>query len=606
MSNLFIGVQTVDLPTISTTGITGASINTAGLEGYFERGVTDGVYQITRSQTLFDKLGNYKAEYYGAYVAKSFLDNLQGSNGVLYVQRLRRNGAGSASAVVVDTQGVPANFCRVRAGQLGKEDVGVWGNQLLFNIGLSSRNETTNSNNIVIGDTVITVTSTGVFEIHDWIKITDGTNTEYRKITAIDQVNQTITINAVTVNGYVSGSDISVHDFTIYVYSKDSNTGMITLLETWANLNIEPLSLYYFAGTNSMVALNSEFDGKGSNYIMIEDLITASPRTFTNFPATVVPTIFNLTPLTGGLEGTDLTETQIDAQRIYWNTAKPMYLANAEHFTETMWDNGESFCFNGGKGEITWVGTPAYGNVFAQNLVWANKRKKSRKIASLTNATWIKVTDPLNPLSADPTKIIPNVGAIMGYWIYITDARGIHKVPAGRFETLTGIVSLANEYTTREELKQLADAGLNCISNIDGVMTVRSGRTLSKLPEWRFANALAMQTFFKRTFESAFQNLENEMTSQALFDRIYSQMAEFSRLLYDSSTNGGTESAFASWIKAGGAPSTINDVVKIVVDETINTKERLNQGELRANYYFMPPTPAERILIGVGLIYTIS
>lgn len=606
MSDLFIGVQTVDLPTISTTGISGASINTAGLEGYFERGVTDGLYQVTRTSTLFEKLGNYKSGYYGMYVAKSFFDNLQGTNGVLYVQRLRRNGAVAASATVVDTQGVPANFCRIKAGQLGKEDVGVWGNQLMYNIGLSSRNRTTNANNIVIGDTVIDVVSTGVFELHDWIEITDGTNTEHRKITAIDQVNQTITINAGTTNGYVSGSDIKVYDFTIYVYSKDANTGMISLIETWANLNIEPLSLYYFAGTNSMVALNSEFDGKGSNNITIEDLITASPRTFTNFPATVIPTLFTLTPLSGGVEGTDLNETQIDAQRLYWNTAKPMYLANAEHFTETMWDNGETFCFNGGKGDITWFGSPAYANVYSQNLVWANKRRKSRKIASISNATWIKVSDPLNPLSADPTKIIPNVGALMGYTIYITTKRGIHKVPAGRFETLSGVISLANEYTTREQLKELADAGLNCISNLDGVMTVRSARTLSKLPEWRFGNALAMQTFFKRTFENAFQNLENEMSSAALFQRVYAGMYEFSQLMYTSSTNGGNESAFASWIKASGAVSTFDDVVKIVVDETINTAERIRQGELRANYYFMPPTPAERILVGVGLIYTIA
>jgi hypothetical protein len=604
MSDLFIGVQTVDLPTISTTGITGASINTAGLEGYFERGVTDGLYQITRNETLFNKLGNYKSGYYGTYVAKSFLDNLQGANGVLYVQRLKRTGAVAASRAVLDT--LTGAFATFTAGQLGKDDVGTWGNQIGITIYESSRNSTTATVAIVALDTVITVSSTGVFEMHDWVRIGTVGNYVYRKITAIDQINQTITLDAAVGTTYVINSPVAVYDFSISVYSKDASTGMISTLETWANLNIEPLSLYYFAGTNSMIAINSAFDGKGSNYIKVTDSVTANPRVIGNYPATTTNTTANILYLTGGVEGTDLTESQIDAQRLYWTTAKPMYLANAEHFTETMWDNGETYCYNGGKGEITWVGSPAYGNVFAQNLVWANKRKKSRKIASLTNETWVKVADPLNPLSADPTKIIPNVGAMMGYWIYVTDLRGIHKVPAGRFETLTGIVSIVNERTTRDELKQLADAGLNCISNIDGVMTVRSARTLSKLPEWRFANALAMQTFFKRTYEAAFETLENEMSSTDLFQKVRSQMVDFSRLMYEGSTNGGTESAFASWIKNGGSPSGFDDVVKVVVDETINTKERINQGELRANFYFMPPTPAERILIGVGLIYTIS
>ena len=38
MEELYIGVQTKDLPTITTPAISGASINVAAIEGYFERG----------------------------------------------------------------------------------------------------------------------------------------------------------------------------------------------------------------------------------------------------------------------------------------------------------------------------------------------------------------------------------------------------------------------------------------------------------------------------------------------------------------------------------------------------------------------------------------
>jgi phage tail sheath protein FI len=282
-----------------------------------------------------------------------------------------------------------------------------------------------------------------------------------------------------------------------------------------------------------------------------------------------------------------------------------MYFANAEHFTETMWDNGETFAWNDGKGDLTWVGSPTSNMVFTQALVWANKRSKSRKIASLSNHTWLIVDDPI-ATGVITTKNIPNVGAIMGYWIFITDLRGIHKVPAGRLQTLTGIRGLVGEITDKTSLRDLANAGLNCISDLSGVMTVRSARTMSKLPEWRFANALAMVTFFKRTFEQSFQDLENETSSAALFNKVYKLMYDFSQVIYAGSTNGGQESGYASFIKAGGSASGFDDVVKIVVDESINTSARIKDGELRANYYFMAPTPAERILVGVGLIYSVA
>jgi hypothetical protein len=95
--------------------------------------------------------------------------------------------------------------------------------------------------------------------------------------------------------------------------------------------------------------------------------------------------------------------------------------------------------------------------VFAQALVWANKRSKSRKIASLSNHTWIIVDDPI-ATGVITTKNIPNVGAIMGYWIFITDLRGIHKVPAGRLQTLTGIRGLVGEITDKTSLRDLANA----------------------------------------------------------------------------------------------------------------------------------------------------
>ena len=72
-------------------------------------------------------------------------------------------------------------------------------------------------------------------------------------------------------------------------------------------------------------------------------------------------------------------------------------------------------------------------------------------------------------------------------------------------------------------------------------------------------------------------------------------MTEFARDFYVSSSNGGGEGGFAD--------GTFNEVVKIIADDTINPIQKVSAGELRANFYFAAPAPAERILIGVGLLF---
>lgn len=599
MSDLFIGVQTTDLPTLLTTGgVSAASINTAAIEGYFERGATDGVYTISDPVELERRLGKHKSYYYGRYVADSFFANLQGETGFLYVQRLKRTGSTSASATVNDTQTpTPLTFATFAAGQLGRHDVGAWGNELGVKVIQSTGTyATTISVATTALDTVISVTAIGNdpagILLNDWVVINGTIN---KKVVARDEIAGTITLDSAIGAIVAVNATVVVKSFTVTVHRRSSSTGIVDDLETFANLSFEPAHVRYFPAI-----ISSRQIGVGSDYIVVNDDIVGSSRTIGNFPVTSNNIIY----LTGGTEGANLSESDINTQRTFWRDARPMYLANAEHFTETMWDNGENYCYNNGRGDITWVGSPTMNMAYGDALLWANKRAKSRKVAALTNLNWITVDDPI-ATGIVRTKNIPNVGAIMGYWVFITSVRGIHKVPASKQQVLNGIRDVVGEIISRSQLRDLANAGMNAISNLAGVFAVRSARTLSKLPEYRFANALAMTTFFKRSFEESLQELENETSTAALFQRVSKQMYDFSQGLYISSTNGGNESAFASYIKTDGSTSGFQDVVKIVVDESINTRERVLDGELRASFYFMPPTPAERILIGVGLIYSV-
>ena len=104
-----------------------------------------------------------------------------------------------------------------------------------------------------------------------------------------------------------------------------------------------------------------------------------------------------------------------------------------------------------------------------------------------------------------------------------------------------------------------------------------------------------MSIYFKKSFEQSFVDLENEPNKAVLLQKIASGMTEFARDFYVSSSNGGGEGGFAD--------GTFNEVVKIIADDTINPIQKVSAGELRANFYFAAPAPAERILIGVGLLF---
>lgn len=596
INNLFIGVQTTSLPTIISPAVSGTSLDTAGMVIYSERGATDGVHEITSMNLVSLRLGRFRSGYYGHYCIKNFFDNLQGGVGArLIVKRMQRNGATAASLQVLDNQSTPANTFLIQAGQLGRVDVGAWGNRLRVLIIDSSRASSTLSSAISIGDTNFTPDSVAPFELHDWVQI----GTEYKKITSIDEVNGTITVNSAFTSAHAVNTQVQVRDFTIKVYLLDDTNGSLDLVETFTNLNIEPDSDFYFATRINHKDL-------GSNYIRVTDQITTT-KTFSNFPQTVPDDITNVVPLTGGVEGTALSPSAYLAEYDYLKNAGCLWITNCEDFSEVVADDGEQYCFNSGP-KMIWVGAANLSDLtsFQTELAWINRRRKSREQPAVFYHTWFSVDDPLGNV-LNPRKNIPPVGGQMAHWIYVVNLRGVHKVAAGRNQVLAGIRGLVNERTDPVELRDLTNAGFILTSSDSGVYFNRSGRTPSKAPEYKFMNAPLMKIYFKKSFEDSLKNLENEMDAQKLLNSIERAMYEFADLMYRGSSNAGTESAFASFIKPDGNFSGFKDVVKIEVnDPVLNPYQDVMAGVLKANFYFMPPAPAERILIGVGLIFSVN
>lgn len=590
-SNLFIGIQTQDLPTITTAGITGSTINVGGLSIKSERG-PNAVVEVRDPSQIYSYFGRFRSSYYSNYVMTSFFQNLQGESGKLYVKRQVPSDAVAASVSYANTDSPTEPTWKFWAGQTGYKDMGVWGNQLRTLVLASSRGSSTLTVATANTDTIINVASVAPFKLYDWVTV-GATAPVSGKITKIDEATNQITVSVAMTGVNPIGEAVTIVDRTVKIYLKNSDNGNLDLVETISNLTNDPNSEHYFVNV-----INDPYIGSG--YIFAEKLTTTETGNFIDLPVTTADATTNLASFTLGADGTALTPTQVAAEYLNFDEYSILYLSNTESFSEATWDDGEAYCNT--RKDCVWVGSPTENMTFAQALVWANKRRKSRKIYACNNLNWIKVDDPIGP-GALPLKNIPNIGHVMGYAIFVTSLRGIHKVPASRLQTLAAVRGLVGEIKKRDQIRDLANAGLNIISDLVGSFSIRSARTPSKLKEWTFVNAVLMSIYFKKSFEESLIDFENEPNTAALLTRIKEAMTAFAFSFYQGSSNGGGEGGFASFLKPGGAQSGFNDVVKIVADDTINPIQKVNDGELRVNFYFMAPPPAERILVGVGLLF---
>ena len=593
MAESLIGVQTQDLPTIKASGISGAALNRANLIGNFERGVRK-VVSVSSFPAAEEAFGSKQSSMYGMFVLESLFANLDGISGVVNVRRSIADDAIAAFANVANIDSPAASVLKIIAGQRGEEDPGTWANTTLGFLMLASSRVTTKLTAVAASATLIEVDAAAEYEVGDIITV-NGTDTI---VTKVDQLNSQLTVS-VAVSGAID-APVAVKDRTIKIYRRSLSSGLITPVATIPNLTTSTNSPYYF-----LLRVNSvDF---GSNYITLEHLTTVAAGTVEDLPAVVVDDIANIVWLSGGTNGTAMTEAN-DLALLSEFDNSTILTSHSERFTESWNDLLEAACYNNGDGKKMAVCTipMSIAAVPADALAYARRRRLSRKVHALYNGAWLQVDDPTG-LGPNAKKNIPNVGAVIGFTIQEHIRRGFHKVPASRRKGLLGIRGLTHELNNSKDFTPLADVGMNWITTDGTNYFIRSARTPSKEKEFTFFNATFMTCYFKVTFENdqLIAQLENESDTAAILTSLKDSMMAFASLIYRSSTNGGLESGFARYVKPDGNVTNFNDVVRIVADQTINPFDDVTAGLIRAKFYFMAPTPAERFIIGVGLLFQI-
>jgi hypothetical protein len=197
---------------------------------------------------------------------------------------------------------------------------------------------------------------------------------------------------------------------------------------------------------------------------------------------------------------------------------------------------------------------------------------------------WVYMLDPASSVPG-ATKLVPPGGAVVGLTVSTDVRRGPFKAPAGLDSRVVGAVNLERKHTD-QDLDDLNDANVNAIRNHPaGGIVVFGARTLKKTGSDRQISIRRNMIYLKKNSqlltEFAIFEPNNSTTWGLIRDRL-------ERFLTDHWSRGGLKGDVAS------------EAFYVLCDETINTVQTIDAGELHVEVGVALVYAAEFIVFKIG------
>lgn len=204
-----------------------------------------------------------------------------------------------------------------------------------------------------------------------------------------------------------------------------------------------------------------------------------------------------------------------------------------------------------------------------------------KSISAFTGALshpWGKVNDPLT----NTIKAVPNCGYLMGVYARIIESRGIHKAPAGVDAVVRGFVEM--EY-------QLSQSQIGTLNSV-GAISITS-RPNAGIVAWGARSLNSADTTMRYVTDGLLNlNIKKSLyngTQFAIFEPNSEQLWSMVRATCNS---------FLESLRTSGAlKGNKEEAYYVTVDETNNTQDTINAGELHIEVGYAPVKPAEFIII---------
>ena len=601
------GVNPADLPVKRTIAVEAADFLIGGMFINAERSYNK-AFEVSSPEEYAEIFGGQvNANDYGPDAVKGFFDNTVNTSPTLVVQTfLGYNGTTIDSVVasrfVVDA-GSDADAYNIQAAYQEELEYGAGGNRTGFRITAVDRFTTL---------AAATVAATGVstaqldsvigMVVGDIVRFdtNSGANPVYKKLTAVDETANTVSWLGDFESAPAAGETLAVDDvvavpgFTVRTY-RQSTSGIetevaVSLGQQICSTEAEVTDFY----VENVHAAN--------NWIKITESSASSLSD--RFPTTNASTLY----LQSGADGTEVATAA--AARVFYermNDFDVRFLANPETTSTAIQKELESYSRSRTKGDnplVIIVGPE--DRTKAQLITLGNTYQRSDKVPANVVGHWLRVNDPFTLSQNAPLRNVPACGHVMGLWIRTIDTFGIHYMPNTNETLILGAEGVVgDQFINDRDRTDIAEAGVNLIQERVGIgIKYANARTPSTNPAFVFGNSIIMENFIKISSVDSLQGSENTPNSLNRLQSDRMAILSFMFGLWFSGSTGGVPEGetFGQIQNPDGTSSGPNDHFSVSIPAARNTPAILQSGQRNIEVYFTPPSPAESIEIGVGIL----
>lgn len=597
------GISAETLPTRKTTVVTPADFGIGGLIGKAERSYKK-AFQVRNMTEYQDIFGVAQAANYLPDAVLGFFASSSGVPSQLYIKAHVGTPDGTTYDAVTAFSNIvdqsAANTIKVEDAYQTELAFGVSGNRTARKLTRTPRFSTTLAATVASGATSATLVSVIGVIVGDLVKfIATGAPgaTIYKKITAVDQSARTVTwVGAFhgSASGVI-GDATTVEGFTVQTYRK-TELGQETEVETELGkivCTLEPeVTQFYLSNIHA-----------ANRFIKLTDLASASTPTENTWPSSDANPVY----MTSGSDGTSPTTAVMWKINLAFFNALPVrFLANADTTVDGANTDGEAYCV-ARQDKPKWGFNAPSNKTKAQLITYGQSFQRANETAGFIAAQWLYVDDPFASAPNAPFRAIPNVGDVMGAWVFSIATNGVHFVPAVTNVLLPRVRAIVGDQIIDDnDRTDVANAGVNVIHQRAGIgVQIRNLYTTSTDDQYRFGNGVLMKSFFTVSSVDSLVNAENTPNS---FNRILADKSAIDTFLQNmwlrgSTGNVPTGETFGQGFKSDGVtPTQPEDHFFVQADIVNNPQSSLNLGNRNEDSWFTFPTPAGSIKIGWGFL----
>jgi phage tail sheath protein FI len=312
----------------------------------------------------------------------------------------------------------------------------------------------------------------------------------------------------------------------------------------------------------------------GSAYISVEDLDSATAA-FDNRPDT------GTTQLSGGLNGSNPSTGEYSTALEELNQIVQAMIVNVPgNSNNTVITSAISYCET--RGDAFLIVDTSSALTVSQAIAESDSLTESSYAA--VYYPWVNAIDPASN-SRGVTRLLPPGGFVAGI-IVQTDLRfGPFKAPAGLGARIGGVVSTERLLTSGNR-DDLNDAYVNAVhQHPTGGIVIFGVRTLSRTAATRYVNVRRNLIYIKDNVKRLIEFALFENNDETTWTNVQQRVAQF----------------LTAWWQSGGLRgASAQEAFYVVCDETNNTSQTIDSGELHVEVGVSVEQPAEYIVINIG------